>query len=138
MNALLNHLWQSTAFAAAVAIATALLRRNSPRLRYWLWLAVSVKFLVPFSLLVKSGGRVQLPPDTPALHATTVQQVSFYFSPAALSAPAHDAFPWSTLFIAIWTAGAMLLLIRWARRWIAVRQPAGAARRVALEFTDTA
>jgi len=132
MNALLNHLWQSTAFAAAVAVATLILRRHSPRLRYWLWLAASIKFLIPFSLLVTTGARVQLPPDTPSLHATTVQQVSLYFSPAAL--PAHARFPWTNLCIAIWIAGAVFLLIRWSRRWIAIRRMARIARRVDLDF----
>ena len=134
MNDLLNHLWQSTAFAAAVALAVALLRRHSPRLRYWLWFAASAKFLVPFSLILATGARIQLPPDTPGLHATTVQQVSLYFSPAALPAPVHAPFPWTNLFIAAWAAGAIFLLIRWARRWIVIHRMARTARRVDLEF----
>ena len=72
MNEIFNHLWQSTVVAAAVALACAALRRNSPRLRYWLWLAASLKFLLPFSLLVSTGAMVQMPPDTPTLHAVTV------------------------------------------------------------------
>ena len=47
MNEILNHLLQSTLFAATVAAANTMLRRNSPRLRYWLWLSASIKFLVP-------------------------------------------------------------------------------------------
>jgi hypothetical protein len=50
--AVANHLWQSTIFAAAAAVLTLALRKNHARTRYWLWLAASVKFLVPFSLLV--------------------------------------------------------------------------------------
>ncbi|HVV46417.1 MAG TPA: M56 family metallopeptidase [Bryobacteraceae bacterium] len=134
MNALLNHLWQSTAFAAAVAIAAVLLRRHSPRLRYWLWLAASVKFLIPFSLIVATGARVQLPPDTPSLHATTVRHVSLYFSPAVIPAPAHASFSWTEWLTAIWMAGAIFLLIRWAHRWITIRRIARTARRVDLEF----
>jgi bla regulator protein BlaR1 len=52
INEVFNHLWQSTVFAAAGALAALALRRNSPRLRYWLWLAASLKFLVPFALMV--------------------------------------------------------------------------------------
>ncbi|HEU5023043.1 MAG TPA: hypothetical protein VFT60_14180 [Bryobacteraceae bacterium] len=69
MNALFNHLWQSTAFAVIVAVAALILRRHSPRLRYWLWLSASAKFLIPFSLILATGARIQLPPDTPALRA---------------------------------------------------------------------
>jgi uncharacterized protein (TIGR03435 family) len=134
MNALLNHLLQSTEFAAVVAVAALMLRRHSPRLRYWLWLAASVKFLIPFSLLIATGARVHLPPDTPGLHATTVRQVSLYFSPAALSAPANTVFPWAQSFSAIWIAGAIFLLIRWARHWIASRQTARIALRIDLDF----
>lgn len=134
MNAFLNHLWQSTALAVIVALAAIVLRRHSPRLRYWLWLTASAKFLVPFSLILATGARIQLPPDTPGLHATTVQQVSLYFSPAALPAPAHAPFPWTNLFIAAWAAGAIFLLIRWARRWIVIHRMARTARRVDLEF----
>lgn len=57
MNHLANHLWQSTVFAAAVALATMAMRRNSARLRYWLWLAASLKFLIPFFVAGQRGRR---------------------------------------------------------------------------------
>lgn len=53
--ALANHLWQSTLFAAAAALLTLALRKNSARVRYVIWLVASLKFLVPFSLLVAVG-----------------------------------------------------------------------------------
>ena len=81
MNAVFNHLWQSSVFICAVALAAWTLRRNPPRTRYWLWLAASLKYLIPFSLFVSAGTRIQLPPDTPSLHAVTVQQISNYFGP---------------------------------------------------------
>src|ERR1700733_8206811 len=82
MNNLANHLWQSTIFAAVVAVTALALRRNSARLRYWLWLAASAKFLIPFSILVSMGGRVAKPGDAPVLPALTVVRVSTYFAPA--------------------------------------------------------
>jgi uncharacterized protein (TIGR03435 family) len=120
MNEILNHLLQSTLFAAAVAVANTTLRRNSPRLRYWLWLAASIKFLIPFSLLVSTGARVQFPPDMPSLHAVTVQQMSTYFAPISefpAPAPTHQGFQWPLALAAIWVAGALFLLIRWFHRW---------------------
>src|SRR5579864_1849491 len=56
--ALGNHLWQSTLFALAAGLLAWTLRRNQARARYWLWLAASVKFLVPFSGLVAIGSRL--------------------------------------------------------------------------------
>ena len=51
-----NHLWQSTLFVIAAGLLTLILRKNQARCRYWLWLAASLKFLVPFSLLSGLGG----------------------------------------------------------------------------------
>src|SRR5947209_3897941 len=56
--ALGNHLWQSTLFAITVGLLTLILRKNQARARYWLWLAASVKFLIPFSVLVGMGSHL--------------------------------------------------------------------------------
>ena len=53
-----NHLWQSTLFAGTAGLLTLPLRKNHARARYWLWLAASVKFLIPFSLLVGIGSHL--------------------------------------------------------------------------------
>jgi uncharacterized protein (TIGR03435 family) len=57
-----NHLWQSTLFAAAAGLLALALRKNYARARYWLWLAASLKFLVPFSALVAIGSRLSWSP----------------------------------------------------------------------------
>ena len=41
---LANHLWQTTLFAGAAGLLTLLLRKNRACVRYWLWIAASVKF----------------------------------------------------------------------------------------------
>jgi len=51
-----NHLWQSTMFAAVVALLCVTCRHNRAQLRYGLWFAASVKFLVPFAALTAAGG----------------------------------------------------------------------------------
>ncbi len=61
-----NHLWQSTLFAVAAGLLTFVLRKNHARARYWLWLAASVKFLVPFSLLVSVGSHLAWSHSSPA------------------------------------------------------------------------
>lgn len=50
-----NHLWQSTLFAAVAGLLTLVFRRNRAQTRYWLWFAASVKFLVPFAVLMTIG-----------------------------------------------------------------------------------
>lgn len=59
LSPLANHLWQSTLCATAISFLTLVLRKNRAAVRYWLWLAASVKFLVPFSLLVSMGSQLQ-------------------------------------------------------------------------------
>src|ERR1700704_4855973 len=107
MNEIFNHLWQSTVFAVVIALAAVALRRNSPRLRYWLWLAASLKFLVPFSLLVLTRAKIKFPPDTPSLRAATVQQISSYFTPIPVvptPPSAHTAIPWPLVLSILWAA----------------------------------
>lgn len=55
---LLNHLWQSTIFAGVAALVTLLMRQNSAAVRYRIWFAASLKFLIPFSLFVSIGGQL--------------------------------------------------------------------------------
>ena len=50
-----DHLWQSTLFAALAAFIAFALQNQSASLRYWVWLAASAKFLVPFAALVALG-----------------------------------------------------------------------------------
>src|SRR5215470_15087763 len=52
-----NHLWQSTLFAAAAWLLTLALRKNHASVRHRLWLAASMKFLIPFSLLIGAGSQ---------------------------------------------------------------------------------
>ena len=58
VRALCNHLWQSTLFLCIVALLALLLRKNQARIRYWLWMAASAKFLIPFSLLISLGSHL--------------------------------------------------------------------------------
>src|SRR5688572_20893149 len=68
-----NHIWQSTMFAAAAALVALAFRRHGARVRYGLWLAASLKFAIPFSLLATLGSQLSwrtvevIPYETPAL-----------------------------------------------------------------------
>ena len=57
MTSIANHLWQSTLFAILAWMLTLTLKKNRAAARYWIWLAASIKFLVPLSVLVALGGR---------------------------------------------------------------------------------
>jgi bla regulator protein BlaR1 len=144
MNEIINHLWQSTAFALLIALSARALRRNSPRLRYWLWLAASLKFLIPFSLIVSTGERIQLAPETLLPHADTVVHISTFFEPASeryfdhaseLSAaiPGRAVFPWRLTLTAVWLLGVFLLAARWFRRWRNIHRAVDRATRLPIQ-----
>src|SRR5580693_1839315 len=58
VSPLANHLWQSTLCAAVAWLLTLTLRKNRAAVRYWIWLAASAKFLIPFSLLIGAGNQL--------------------------------------------------------------------------------
>src|SRR5258708_26251382 len=82
ISAIADHLWQSTLFAAFAGLLTQALRKNRAETRYWLWLSASVKFLIPFSLLVSVGSYVRWPvaPEGAPQVSFAVQQISQPFS----------------------------------------------------------
>ena len=125
---LANHLWQSTLVAAAAGLLTLALRKHHARARYWLWLAASLKFLVPFSLLVGIGRN--LARSRPAAAAQPVlysafEEITQPFALPATSA-AHAVAPsisfsgWIHFLpatVAVWLCGFLVVLLVWAIRW---------------------
>src|SRR5579863_9770246 len=109
MPAMANHLWQATVFAAAAWVLALALRKNRAAVRYWIWLAASVKFLVPFSLLVNAGSRVEWRP-VPAVARPEVRAVMTElnepFPVAAEGAPRAAVAP--KALEGIWLSGSML------------------------------
>lgn len=122
-----NHLWQSTLFAAAAALLTLGLRKNRAHTRYWLWLVASVKFLIPFSLLVDVGshwGR-HAAPAIPAV-SYVIEQASQPFSTSPLltttAAPASSLVDWAPAVLStVWAIGSVALICFWWRRWRGLR-----------------
>lgn len=120
-----NHLWQSTFFSGVAGLLTLLLRKNPARVRHWIWVGASLKFLVPFSLLVALGGHVHWriePVPTTASFSIVMDQVSQPFrAPAALS-PSLTAAPPSTdllprILWTIWGIGFSGIACSWWLRW---------------------
>ena len=58
-----NHVWQSTLFAAVIALAALALRGSSAAARFWLWTFASLKFLVPFTFLAALGSYLPRPAE---------------------------------------------------------------------------
>jgi uncharacterized protein (TIGR03435 family) len=124
---LADHLWQTTACAIAVWLAALALRRHRAELRFWLWGAASLKFLVPFAALVIVGQRVPWPrPSTasrPVVAAVTTASQPFSHllvvstvTSAAGAPRAPFAVPWLAITAALWALGTLIVVARWARR----------------------
>jgi len=56
-----DHLWQSTVFALVAGVLALALNRNRAQVRYWLWLASSMKFMIPFAALAAAAASVNWP-----------------------------------------------------------------------------
>jgi len=127
ITALENHLWQSTLFCCLVALLMRTLRRNRAAVRHWLWLAASVKFLVPFSLLVSIAGEVEWrkPPAAVRPQLSVVEQISQPFltpapAPLLVSVPTAPSRLPATLF-GVWLCGFAAQGLAWWWRWRHVR-----------------
>jgi uncharacterized protein (TIGR03435 family) len=130
LQPLANHLWQSTLFAAVAGLLTLALRMNRAQTRYWLWLAASVKFLIPFSLLVDVGshwGRHTAPTITLPVLSYVMERANQPFSlPAPLAtataAPANSFVNWVPAVLStVWAIGFATLIWSWWRRWRGLR-----------------
>src|ERR1017187_3825227 len=78
-----DHLWQSTLSLAVAAILALTLRKNRARVRYWVWLTASVKFLIPFSLLIALGSHLAKPPASTQTHVIVYSAVEDFSQPFA-------------------------------------------------------
>ena len=127
--ALGNHLWQSTLFAVMAALLALLLRNHCARTRYWLWLAASVKFLIPFSLLASLGSHLAWSRPSAGTSAGlyfAMEEVSqpFTHPMASMISPLPPSTVFSSplhllpaLLTTAWLCGFVAVLSVWHLRW---------------------
>lgn len=137
---LANHLWQSTLFAAAAGLLCLALGKQRAQVRYGLWLAASVKFLVPFALLVNIGSQFHWRAAASIAQSpvpVAMEQISQPFAPA-VSAPAWAVAPTESripaVLFGIWFCGFASVAVAWLRRWRNVRTAVRAAAPLRLEI----
>jgi bla regulator protein BlaR1 len=128
-----NHLWQSTLVAGIAGILAIVLRKNYARIRYWIWLAASFKFLVPFSLFITIGAMIPSPhgrTGKPGRLPVAVEEIAqpFVLQPSHVgpsvrvldSSSNRDTYFRESLALA-WLLGCAVVLIAWVRQWRRVR-----------------
>jgi uncharacterized protein (TIGR03435 family) len=131
LSELANHLWQSTLFAVAVGLLTVMCRKNHASVRYWLWFSASVKFFVPFALLMALGDRLEWASKAPQIAApavtATLVSVSrpFVVDPVVGFLSVQEAprsVDWFGLAVlGIWVAGTIAMAVVRFRTWRQIR-----------------
>src|ERR1017187_4376951 len=123
-----NHLWQSTLFAAVAWLLTLALRKNRAAVRYWIWLAASVKFLIPFSLLVSAGAQLgwrAAPAVAQPRFSFVMEEIAQPFAlPASTPLPAVAAAalnPLPAILFGVWLCGVAIGAVFWLRWWRRIR-----------------
>jgi beta-lactamase regulating signal transducer with metallopeptidase domain len=141
---LVNHLWQSTIFVAGMALLTLLLRHNSARLRYALWLSASLKFLVPFALITALAAHISwrsglaTPPPSFVVLMDRIAEPLATPNPTVRHAPSlatwlsHESI--LTSLAVIWACGVLTVLVFWLRRWRQIRHALHTARPANIAF----
>jgi bla regulator protein BlaR1 len=131
-----NHLWQSTAFALLIAGLAIAFRHNQARVRYALWLSASVKFVIPFAVLMSIGSGMDWAPAAQQLPPTAVKvaivQISEPFEALAsdtrvASTPVSIDWLGPVLFI-VWASGLVAILWTRIQAWRRVRAVVRASR----------
>jgi len=118
LTEIVNHLWQSTLVAIAIAGLAAMLRDDGAHSRYWLWWAASVKFLVPFSLLTVLGNALR------DAGAPSVDLADWPVTLGVIAEPMPDAAGWASpavALLAVWALGFAAVAGTWIARALKVR-----------------
>lgn len=125
-----DHLWQSTVCAAVAALLTLTLRRNQARVRYWIWLVASIKFLAPFSVLVALGNRFawrHISNAGGALYVAIEQVGQPYAGSTAPASTVARMLHLLPIAGGVWLCGFLTVFGIWAARWLRIRAAAAKA-----------
>lgn len=119
---MISHLWQSTLFAGAAWLLTLMLRKNAASVRYRVLLIASLKFLVPFSILVGLGSLAphrEVP--VPVMETKWVAVAEPLVAPlivvqtVAISPASVDYLP--VALFTLWACGFAAIAAYWLSRW---------------------
>jgi bla regulator protein blaR1 len=111
MDAVANHIWQSTICALAAGALAWMFRANNATVRYWIWFAAALKFLIPFAALAAVANRIPLP-QSPQRAGAAIEAAAVVFRS---SAPALTGAA-STFAMVMWLSGAFVIVSMWLWR----------------------
>ena len=131
--ALLDHLWQSTLFALMAGLATLSFRNNGAEVRYGLWFAASMKFLLPFALLTMIGRALLIPvhpdPSLSPLFCDVQPAIQPFLTTAEMAtSDVSKGLRLGPVLASIWALGFAAVLAIWTARWFSLRKIVRLAR----------
>jgi beta-lactamase regulating signal transducer with metallopeptidase domain len=118
-----NHLWQTTLACGLAMVAIFFLNRESARARYAVWIIISLKFVLPSTLLVALFGLNEIRLDSYAELTGPVQDsrplgIGFFditdLPTNGLPGQTHSEI--YCLLTVVWLAGFVFVLTRWLRK----------------------
>jgi bla regulator protein BlaR1 len=114
---IIDHLWQSTLFALVAGVLAFVLRNDRASLRYRVWLAASLKFLLPFSLLVGAGRHLAWAPNPAAANGRFIAAILELSQPFAVPTASGNSRILAAAACAVWFCGFAVVLSSWYWRW---------------------
>jgi len=135
LEPLVHHLWQSTLFAAVIGAATLAMSKNRATVRHKLWLAASLKFLIPFSLFVSFGNQfewrtIPAAPETSGLVVAAEWLTAE--SPLPTSSVSESRLP--AILSGLWLCGFAACVLPWLLRSRRIRATLRQASPLPLEL----
>src|SRR5688572_4467876 len=130
ISELANHVWQSTLFGVGGGLLTVMCRKNHASVRYWLWFTASVKFFIPFTLLMALVDRLEWASRAPQIAAPAVSALAHVSRPfmedsavGVLFVPeAPRGFDWFALaLLVVWVSGIIAMIVIRLRMWRRIR-----------------
>lgn len=128
-QSVINHLWQSSWFVLLAGLLAYALRKNPAKIRFWVWLSASLKFLMPFVLLVRLGtaipgaDRHPVSVASPAVSNTIVQITEPFSTAFSTTVSASTRVDWALVAIGVvWALGFFAIAVARWRSWLSVRK----------------
>jgi bla regulator protein blaR1 len=119
VSALADHLWQSTWFALAACVLAFFVRKDAAKVRYWIWFAASLKFVIPFSLLTLLGSQFIVQTNDEHALLPLMQIVVAPLTATIELEPIETKS--SRVLIVLWALGSAVILARWLVHWLRAR-----------------
>ncbi len=129
---MIDHLWQTTLFGVLALTAILVLKRAPARVRYVLWTAASLKFLIPSAALVWVAYQIGI--NLPSFFMNmawatgdpikflTTQNDFFYVTQTMNGSELHVHHAAFWIFLTIWISGSAVLFTIWIQRQLAFRK----------------